>query len=171
LKLVEDLPYSETSLAYNPLNGQPDKANYGYAGNSSGVFAQDTWKTTRSLTLTLGLPGWIVGMAGAMRYPLPENWKDAKAAEPNVYGFLLARVSPDGEIQFDFHRLEEKDIPAPLVSRFKPEFVHWCFAENSTAQQRSFVHRLKCGGCNKTNCVSSGSAAIRDRASRRTPAV
>jgi hypothetical protein len=55
LNLAQDLPYSETSLAFNPLNGQPYKANYGYAGNTTGLFAQDTWKTTRSLTLTLGL--------------------------------------------------------------------------------------------------------------------
>ncbi|MGA8027082.1 MAG: TonB-dependent receptor [Bryobacteraceae bacterium] len=55
LNLVEDHPYSEGSLAFNPLTGQPAKANYGYAGTTAGAFVQDTWKTTRSLTLTLGL--------------------------------------------------------------------------------------------------------------------
>lgn len=55
LNLVEDMPYNESSLAYSPLTGQPYKANYGYAGDYTGAFAQDTWKTTRSLTLTLGL--------------------------------------------------------------------------------------------------------------------
>ena len=78
------------------------------------------------------LPGWIVGTAGAQRYPLPPNWKDAQAAETNVYGFLTGAVQSNGEIQFEFHRLEEKDIPPAVVSRFTPEFVHWCFAENSS---------------------------------------
>lgn len=54
LDLVRDQPHSETSLAFNPLTGQPAKANYGYAGTTAGAFAQDTWNVTPSLTLTLG---------------------------------------------------------------------------------------------------------------------
>ncbi|MGH9353688.1 MAG: carboxypeptidase regulatory-like domain-containing protein [Terriglobia bacterium] len=58
LNLVEDAPYSENSLAYNPLTGQP-AGNLGggfqYAGNTQGVFAQDTWKTSKTLTLNYGL--------------------------------------------------------------------------------------------------------------------
>jgi hypothetical protein len=92
------------------------------------IFNTEYWRANGGI-----LPGWIVGTAGAVRYPLPENWKDAKAAETNVYGFLIGTVAPSGEIHFDFHRVEEKDIPAPVVTRFTPQFVHWCFAENSTA--------------------------------------
>lgn len=55
LNLVEDKPFSESSLAYNPLTGKPAQANYGYAGMSSGVFLQDTWKATEGLTLTMGI--------------------------------------------------------------------------------------------------------------------
>jgi hypothetical protein len=44
---------------------------------------------------------------------------------------LLAAVQPSGEIQFTFKRLQESDVPAAVVSRYKPDFVHWCFAENS----------------------------------------
>lgn len=80
------------------------------------------------------LPGWIVGTAGAQRYPLPPNWKDARAAETNVYGYLLGTVNADGEIRFDFQRVEEKDIPAAVKERYTPDFVHWCFAENRRAQ-------------------------------------
>jgi hypothetical protein len=79
------------------------------------------------------LPGWIVGTAGAVRYALPENSKDARLAQTNVYGYLLAIVDRDGEIRFEFQRLAEEDTPADVVSRYKPEFVHWCFAENSAA--------------------------------------
>jgi hypothetical protein len=55
LDLAQDMPHSEGSLAYNPLTGQPYKANYGYAGKTTGLFAEDTWKATQTLTLTLGL--------------------------------------------------------------------------------------------------------------------
>ncbi len=79
------------------------------------------------------LPGWIIGTAGAVRYALPEKASDARAALTNVYGYLLASVSANGEIRFDFVKLNESDIPVTVVSRFTPEFVHWCFAENSVA--------------------------------------
>jgi hypothetical protein len=55
LDLVEDNPYSETSLAYNPLTGQPTPGNWAIAGTTQGAFAQDTWKAKPHLTLTLGL--------------------------------------------------------------------------------------------------------------------
>jgi Calcineurin-like phosphoesterase len=80
------------------------------------------------------LPGWIVGTAGAVRYALPPNARDAHAAETNVYGYLLGTVSPSGEIRFDFKRLAEKDVPAPITNRYKSAFVHWCFTENSQAR-------------------------------------
>jgi hypothetical protein len=81
------------------------------------------------------LPGWIIGTAGAQRYPLPPEAKDARAAETKVYGFLTGTVHPDGSIQFDFHKLNEADIPPAVVQRYTPQFVHWCFAENATTQQ------------------------------------
>ena len=91
-----------------------------------GIFNTDYWRANGSV-----LPGWIVGTAGAVRYALPMDHSGAHAAETNVYGFLLAAVQPSGEIQFTFKRLQESDVPAAVVSRYKPEFVHWCFAENS----------------------------------------
>jgi hypothetical protein len=91
------------------------------------IFETAYWKQNGGV-----LPGWIVGTAGAQRYPLPPNWKDAQAAETNVYGFVTGAVQANAEIQFEFHRLEETDIPPAVVRRFTPEFVHWCFAENSS---------------------------------------
>lgn len=94
-----------------------------------GIFKTDYWREHGGI-----LPGWIVGTAGAERYALPENAANANAAETNVYGFLLATVSPSGRIQFDFQRLKEQDVPAAVSARYTPEFVHWCFAENSRAR-------------------------------------
>jgi hypothetical protein len=94
----------------------------------AGIFDTDYWRSNGGV-----LPGWIIGTAGATRYPLPPGLSRAKAAETNVYGYLLATVQPDGEIRFDFQRLKESDVPGATTSRYTPEFVHWCFAEN-TAQ-------------------------------------
>jgi hypothetical protein len=80
------------------------------------------------------LPGWIVGTAGAVRYALPPNTSDAHGALVNVYGSLLATVQPGGEINFDFEKLAETDVPAPVTARYGKEFVHWCFAENTQAR-------------------------------------
>ncbi|MGA7625189.1 MAG: hypothetical protein WCA91_16585 [Candidatus Acidiferrales bacterium] len=67
-----------------------------------------------------------------MPYPLPKDADPAKA-QTHVYGFLLGTVKPDGQIDFAFHKLNESDVPASVVARYKPAFVHWCFAENSSA--------------------------------------
>jgi hypothetical protein len=90
-----------------------------------GIFNTEWWRANGGV-----LPGWIVGTAGATRYTLPPNWKDAKQAETNVYGYLLGTVRPDGSVTFDFQRIAETDVPAPVVTRYTSEFVHWCFAEN-----------------------------------------
>jgi hypothetical protein len=90
-----------------------------------GVYNTEYWRTHGGV-----LPGWIVGTAGAIRYALPPGASDAKAAQTNVYGYLLARVNPDHTINFRFHETEEKDIPADVVTRFTADFVHQCFAGN-----------------------------------------
>lgn len=90
-----------------------------------GIFNTEYWRTHGGV-----LPGWIVGTAGAPRYTLPPTWKDAKAAETNVYGYLLGAVQADGSVKFDFQRITESHVPAAIVARYKSEFVHWCFAEN-----------------------------------------
>ncbi len=80
------------------------------------------------------LPGWIVGTAGAVRYPLPPEKNDADAAETNVYGYLMGNVEAGGAIDFQFHRLEESKVPAEIVNRYKKDFVHWCFVDNTQAK-------------------------------------
>jgi len=91
-----------------------------------GIFNTDYWRKNGGV-----LPGWIVGTAGAVRYALPPNTADAHGALTNVYGSLLGTVQPSGEINFEFEKLSESDIPASVTSRYGKDFVHWCFAENT----------------------------------------
>jgi hypothetical protein len=94
----------------------------------NGTFNTEYWRKHGGI-----LPGWIVGTAGAVRYPLPPEADAAKEAVTNVYGFLAGTVSSTGQIRFVFHPLDEADVPAAISARYTPEFVHWCFAENSQA--------------------------------------
>jgi len=91
-----------------------------------GIFNTPYWRSHGGV-----LPGWIIGTAGAQRYALPEDYSGAKAAETKVYGYLLATAKADGEINFQFVRLSEHEIPGEITQRYTPEFVHWCFAENA----------------------------------------
>ena len=75
------------------------------------------------------LPGWIVGTAGAVRYPLPIP--SPKTAKTNVYGSVVATVRPGGEIKFEFKKIDEGDTPPAVTARYGKEFVHWCFASNT----------------------------------------
>jgi len=71
------------------------------------------------------LPGWIVGTAGATRYPLPSD-----ITQPDVYGYLLGTVAADGSISFAFKTVSEKDVPQAVNDRYTPAFVGKCFSEN-----------------------------------------
>jgi Calcineurin-like phosphoesterase len=93
-----------------------------------GIFNTDYWRQHGGV-----LPGWIVGTAGAVRYPLPPESPAARAAQTNVYGFLIGTVNADGRIQFDFQRVNEPDVPGDVTQRYTAAFVHWCFAQNSEA--------------------------------------
>lgn len=81
------------------------------------------------------LPGWIVGTAGAVRYPLPQNAADSQDAQTHVYGYLLGSVNPDDTIDFRYHKLDESDVPAAVAQKYGAEFVHWCFVRNSQTAQ------------------------------------
>ncbi len=82
------------------------------------------------------LQGWIVGSAGAVRYELPPNVRPGPGAMTNVYGYLLGTVSADGMINFEFQNLEETSVPPAIVNRYKQEFVHWCWDQNSQAPKQ-----------------------------------
>lgn len=115
------------------LQNESHKMVYVLASHShffmEGIFNTAYWKANGG-----ELPGWIVGTAGAERYPLPPDAKDAKQAKTNVYGYLLATVNPEGKapgtIKFEFQELKEGYIPLPVVQRFTKTFVHECFEDN-----------------------------------------
>jgi hypothetical protein len=115
------------------LRDEAGKTVYVLASHShyymEGTFNTEYWRTHGGV-----LPGWIIGTAGAQRYPLPAAAKDARAAQTNVYGYMLATVHPPGEaegsIRFEFKPLDENQIPPAVVERFTPSFVHQCFIGN-----------------------------------------
>jgi hypothetical protein len=78
------------------------------------------------------LPGWIVGTAGAPRYRLPKDVSGSNQHMTDVYGYLLATVSPDGAISFEFKQIGESDVTDSTRKDYKDEFIHSCFAGNSS---------------------------------------
>ncbi len=92
-----------------------------------GIFNTEYWRTHGGV-----LPGWIIGTAGAVRYPLPPDAKNAKAAQTHVYGYLTGSVteSKNDPVHFVFHKLNEDDVPPGVTKRFTPAFVHECWIDN-----------------------------------------
>src|SRR5947208_498238 len=54
LKLAQDAPTTEGGVMYNPITGQQQLWDWNAASKTWGLFAEDTWKARRNLTLTLG---------------------------------------------------------------------------------------------------------------------
>ena len=98
-----------------------------------GIYNTSYWRANGGV-----LPGWIIGTAGAERYPLPPNAGDAHAAKTNVYGYLIATVNPEGKapgtIEFKFEELSEGQVPDNVVQRFGKSTVHECFIGNRRNQ-------------------------------------
>lgn len=78
------------------------------------------------------IPGWIIGTAGAVRYRLPTNLGGAKSARTDVYGYVLGRVQPDGQVRFVFKEVTRDRIPALVVDRYGSRQVQACFDENKS---------------------------------------
>jgi hypothetical protein len=77
------------------------------------------------------LRGWIVGTAGAVRYPLPRASAQPDDARTNVYGYLVGTVDQNGKIDFKFQEVKEAEVPSAVSKQYPAGFVNWCFAHNS----------------------------------------
>jgi len=55
LTLAQDAPTSENHVMYDPIAGKPVLWSWDAASRTWGLFAEDTWKARKNLTLTLGL--------------------------------------------------------------------------------------------------------------------
>ena len=55
IDLINNKPYTESGLSYDPLSGKPKANNYGYAQTTGGAFAEDTWKVSQHLTVNYGV--------------------------------------------------------------------------------------------------------------------
>jgi hypothetical protein len=84
------------------------------------------------------LAGWIIGTAGAVRYPLPDIRPEAPAiSRTDVYGYLLGTVSPDGTIGFSFEEVQKSDVPQYVQQQYGDADVSWCFEHNSQHLNRN----------------------------------
>lgn len=55
LDLVQDSPLSEAGVSYNPLTGQFVPWDWNAASKTWGLFAEDTWKASHTVTLNYGV--------------------------------------------------------------------------------------------------------------------
>jgi hypothetical protein len=55
LALAQDTAHTENHVMYDPIVGQPVLWSWNAASRTWGLFAEDIWKTSRTITLTLGL--------------------------------------------------------------------------------------------------------------------
>ena len=55
IDLINDNPFSEGNLSYDPLTGKPKANNYGYAQTTGGGFVEDSWKVSKRLNINYGI--------------------------------------------------------------------------------------------------------------------
>jgi hypothetical protein len=54
LSLAQDAPLTESGVMYSPITGQQTLWSWDAASKTWGIFAEDTWKARRNLTITMG---------------------------------------------------------------------------------------------------------------------
>jgi hypothetical protein len=55
IDLINNKPFSEGNLSYDPVTGKPKANNYGYAETTGGAFVEDNWKVSKKLTVNYGV--------------------------------------------------------------------------------------------------------------------
>jgi hypothetical protein len=108
ITLINDNPFTETNIAFNPVTGQPFADNYGYAKTTGGAFVEDQWKVTPRLTLNYGL-----------RY---DNFGNAY---PALSGSILANFHPAAGSSFS-DRIANGIFKAG--SHTFPQDLNWIFS-------------------------------------------
>jgi hypothetical protein len=81
------------------------------------------------------LPGWIVGTAGAVHYPLPDGIAPSPHALMRlngslVYGYLLATVQPDYKVVFEFKQVTIDDVRKAIGNGYSDDFIMKAFSDN-----------------------------------------
>jgi hypothetical protein len=91
LDLVQDKPYSEGGVQYNPLTGKPAPFIFGAKINTYSAFVQDEWKVKSNLTLTLGVrfddfgnATGFKGMTYNQIFPATASSVDARFADASI---------------------------------------------------------------------------------------
>lgn len=95
------------------------------------LYGTDYWKDPAHGGVVL--PGWIVGTAGAVRYPLPADVVPGPGARAHVYGYLSGEVQRDGTIAFSYRELERADLQRTLSTDYTAADADFCFDENPPA--------------------------------------
>ena len=113
------------------LRDQSHKNVYVLASHSH-YFLDGAFETDALRAKGKPLPGWIVGTAGAVRYPLPSEVVPGPHAQTHVYGYLLGTVRQDGTIQFDFKKLTKADLTAANTG-YAADAINDCFDNNPPA--------------------------------------
>ncbi|MGD0504844.1 MAG: hypothetical protein ABSD02_19070 [Steroidobacteraceae bacterium] len=133
---MSDAPTAEATglQVYSELlDVQKTKPVYVLASHShfvmQGIFDTPYWHEHGGV-----LPGWIIGTAGAVRYPLPGDASQSPFARTRVYGYLLGTVNGShtkDPIRFEFREVTEDAVPADIAERYGTEFLRRCYQENS----------------------------------------
>jgi hypothetical protein len=75
------------------------------------------------------IPGWIIGIAGAHRYKLPED--SGKGSLTSIYCYMQGTVTADGSIAFALHQLTEDDLVQHRWPNAPLDVIHECYIHNT----------------------------------------
>jgi Calcineurin-like phosphoesterase len=100
---------------------------------SPNIFNTPYWKQYTDTVV----PGWIIGVAGAVRYKLPADAD--KAAKAHIYGYMQGNVHADGSIDFTLHELSETDLIQSKWPNAPLDAIHECYVHNA---DESLIERL-----------------------------
>jgi hypothetical protein len=93
------------------------------------------------------LPGWIVGTAGAVHYPLPGGIATDSHAMTRlngslVYGYLLGTVERGHGVNFEFQQITIDDVRNAVGNRYGEDFIKKAFSDNY--QDGVDTHQASC---------------------------